>query len=192
MSDRRPETPDKLLNELHSLQALLDQEADDPGIPVLSDVVDSGDADAGEAFSPAVAASTLELDFDDFEVDEQLLRDGLGLEEPVAAPQLLHATGSRTSTADANAGAGAGTSAAGEDVPASAPHAAAVSPSRDSATATATAPLPAQDDAARADFDELVAEMLDQCLLELEDLLRPRLEQLCRDILARGTPPGGQ
>lgn len=189
MTDQGPESPDKLLDELHSLQALLDQDADDPGIPVLSDVIDEADGRPDGNLSPTVNASTLELDFDGFEVDEQLLREGLGLEEPIASPP---SSAAKLPEAPFQATLTATTSPTGpvpETLPpdAVAPAAAAAAP--DSATAPATPIQAALVDAANPAFDELLADLVDQCLLELEDLLRPRLEQLCRDLLAGAAPP---
>jgi len=189
MNHRQPESADKLIDDLESLQALLDQEAGEARIPVLSDVVDPGDTAGREGLTPSVTASALELDFEGFEVDEQLLIEGLGLEEPTvaAAPAPIPA---RAPVPEAPAFAN----------PPWAPPLAGMSPAAASMpavdTPTVSEVIPPAPAAAHSPIhqgeDEVIAEMVNRCLAELETLLRPRLEQLCRELLATPTSPDAE
>ena len=181
MNDQRTDSPDKLLDDLESLQALLDAELDGLDIPVLSDVVDAGSEDEADALPPGVSASSLELDFEGFEVDEELLEQGLGLDEPAPVyPAMPQPAPPPPSPAPA------ATAPAQQLVLPPVRHLDSEAGRQAQPTLYASA-----EPAAAIDDDERVASLVEQCLAELEELLRPRLERLCRELLATGNHTAG-
>ena len=231
-----------ILDDLESLQGLLDEELAALNIPLLDDVVDP---DQKAAFEARLDAATMELDFDEFIVEEEL-PEGLGLdlqddppesittpsaaihptEEPLpetdvtnrddmeqvdllAQPEIAPDTVELTSDvgespADSPIEPLAATEAVAEAAstdnqvvpdqsvtaeksPTSDEEQLVLPPVADLNAELGLTAAPGTETMSSAGIDsereELIANLVDQCLLEVMDLLQPRLEQLCRELV---------